>query len=263
MRQIRLLRLLHLSVNLFRIPNSIATIRAASCCIVPAYKRPCSQCSCIMAPRSSARLKALSENTLLPPPSQSAAKSKSVGQGRKRKTPADGEDAAPETPKKRSRKAVLKKPPQTPTPAAISLMSVPYSSGDVDDATPPPPVDRVANPLTTNAPLVSPETKRLVHNAAIEDLSPTKASKNKTTKTILEDAVAHLLSVDPRLKPVIEKHHCRVFSEEGLAEEIDPFRSLASGIISQQVRYSCRDPSIRILHSLPIWSSIGMESILS
>jgi DNA-3-methyladenine glycosylase II len=44
-----------------------------------------------------------------------------------------------------------------------------------------------------------------------------------------------LLSVDPGLKSLIEKHHCRVFSPEGLNEEIDPFRSLSSGIMAQQV----------------------------
>lgn len=33
----------------------------------------------------------------------------------------------------------------------------------------------------------------------------------------------------------MEKNHCRAFSPEGLAETIDPFESLASGIISQQV----------------------------
>ncbi|KAK7744588.1 3-methyladenine DNA glycosylase [Cytospora paraplurivora] len=41
--------------------------------------------------------------------------------------------------------------------------------------------------------------------------------------------------INPRLKPLIEAHHCRIFSAEGLAEKIDPFESLASGIISQQV----------------------------
>lgn len=56
-----------------------------------------------------------------------------------------------------------------------------------------------------------------------------------TTANILEDACAHLIKVNPRLKPLIEAHHCRVFSAEGLAEKIDPFESLVSGIISQQV----------------------------
>lgn len=37
------------------------------------------------------------------------------------------------------------------------------------------------------------------------------------------------------MKPLIEKHHCRIFSPEGLAEKVEPFESLCSGIISQQV----------------------------
>lgn len=37
------------------------------------------------------------------------------------------------------------------------------------------------------------------------------------------------------MKPLIDAHHCRVFSPEGLAEKIDPFEAITSGIISQQV----------------------------
>ena len=37
------------------------------------------------------------------------------------------------------------------------------------------------------------------------------------------------------LQPLIQKHYCRVFCPEGLAEECDPFRSLCSSIIAQQV----------------------------
>ncbi|KAG8168461.1 hypothetical protein KVR01_001210 [Diaporthe batatas] len=42
-------------------------------------------------------------------------------------------------------------------------------------------------------------------------------------------------TVDPRIEPLVSAHHCRIFSPEGLADKIDPFESLASGIISQQV----------------------------
>ena len=45
----------------------------------------------------------------------------------------------------------------------------------------------------------------------------------------------YLISVNENMRPIIEKHHCRLFSAEGLAETIDPFESLVSGIISQQV----------------------------
>jgi DNA-3-methyladenine glycosylase II len=52
---------------------------------------------------------------------------------------------------------------------------------------------------------------------------------------LLEEACAHLIKVDARMKALVDAHPCRVFSPEGLAEEIDPFESLCSGIISQQV----------------------------
>ena len=68
------------------------------------------------------------------------------------------------------------------------------------------------------------------------DESPSKAGPNSTTiECLLDDACAHLMKVDPELKSVIGQHQCRVFSPEGLAESIDPFRALSSGIISQQV----------------------------
>ncbi|KAF5014498.1 hypothetical protein F66182_14489, partial [Fusarium sp. NRRL 66182] len=56
-----------------------------------------------------------------------------------------------------------------------------------------------------------------------------------TTGTLLEKAIEHLISVDARLKPVVNQHHCHLFSPEGLAEQIDPFESLVSSIIGQQV----------------------------
>jgi DNA-3-methyladenine glycosylase II len=60
-----------------------------------------------------------------------------------------------------------------------------------------------------------------------------------TTGNILDEALAHLIKVEPKLKPVIDQHPCNVFSPDGLAEEIDPFKSLVSGIISQQVGDIC------------------------
>jgi DNA-3-methyladenine glycosylase II len=117
-------------------------------------------------------------------------------------------------------------------------MAAPYSSGDVDDSTPPP-VNRLVVPNGTNAALVTPETHRLVASKPVDQVSPSKFSKIKTTTAnVLDEAIEHLVKVEPKLKSVVEKHHCRIFSPEGLAEEIDPFRSLVSGIISQQV-WSC------------------------
>jgi DNA-3-methyladenine glycosylase II len=193
-----------------------------------------------MSSRRSARLSASSTNLQqtsnpknnMPPP-------KVANISKKRKIPlkedVPGDGDAPSTPKrKKSTKPV---PPMTPTPSAIGLMTAPYSSGDIDDSTPPP-LNRLAVPNGTNAPLVTPETHRLIVNEAVDQVSPSKKGNIKsTTGALLEEALDHLIKVEPKLKPVIEKHHCHVFSPEGLAEEIDPFRSLVSGIISQQVRH--------------------------
>ena len=37
------------------------------------------------------------------------------------------------------------------------------------------------------------------------------------------------------MAPLVAKHHCRIFAPEGLAEPVDPFRALCSGIMAQQV----------------------------
>ena len=190
-----------------------------------------------MSSRRSARLSEASPNLKqassaandMPPPQVA-----NISKKRKNPSKDDVPAAAPSTPKRK--KATKPVPPMTPTPSAIGLMTAPYSSGDIDDSTPPP-LNRLAVPNGTNAPLVTPETHRLLANKAVDQVSPSKKGNIKsTTGALLEEALAHLVRVEPRLKAVIEKHHCHVFSPEGLAEEIDPFRSLVSGIISQQVR---------------------------
>lgn len=162
---------------------------------------------------------------------------KKVNSGRKRKSapePQPSTDVAPSTPKKK-RTSKAKEPAAPHTPAAVGLMSAGYSSGDIDDSAPPA-INRLAVPNGTNAPLLSPETRRVISNKPLAQVSPSKVPQVKTTTgNLLDEAVAHLIKVSPKLKPVIEQHPCHVFSPEGLAEEIDPFRSLVSGIISQQV----------------------------
>lgn len=74
-----------------------------------------------------------------------------------------------------------------------------------------------------------------VYSTFEDNASPSKIGPPTTNKTLLDMANAHLISMDPALAPVIEKHYCKVFSPEGLEEKIDPFRSLASGIMAQQV----------------------------
>lgn len=100
-------------------------------------------------------------------------------------------------------------------------------------------VTRLADPNTTNAPLLSPETSRVIANTTAVISSDTTPSRPEqavtTTANILDIACAHLIRTEPRLAPLIAAHHCRIFAPEGLAEKIDPFESLVSGILSQQV----------------------------
>ena len=99
--------------------------------------------------------------------------------------------------------------------------------------------DRPAEPHRTNAPLITPKGSRLVtYDKETADASPSKTGVPRlttTTSDILEKACAHLVKMEPMLQPLIEKHYCRVFSPEGLAEECDPFRSLCSSIMAQQL----------------------------
>lgn len=134
----------------------------------------------------------------------------------------------------------------TPGSGTSKLTSNSYSTGDIDDATPPP-LDggtaiRPAQPHLTNALLRTPKGSRIsavtqvqgtsgpVHHAAEAD-----TGAETTTENLLKVASAYLCKQDPRLQKIVDQHHCRIFSPEGLAEEIDPFRSLASGIMAQQV----------------------------
>lgn len=144
---------------------------------------------------------------------------------------------APTTPKRNRATNDVRPPPITPTPSMVGLMSAPYSTGDIDDATPPP-QSRPVEPHRAAATLVTPGgTQVVAYNDEEQDLSPSKRlpRPTATTGSLLKEACDHLIKVDPRLKPVIDKFHCRIFAPEGLAEEIDPFRSLVSGIMGQQV----------------------------
>lgn len=121
----------------------------------------------------------------------------------------------------------------------------------------PPPLDRPVEPHRTNATLLTPHGSSLVaYSPGTEQISPSKAGRPRpttTTGTLLEKAVAHLIATDPRLKTVVEKHPCHLFSPEGLAEEVDPFRSLVSSIIGQQVSgaaaKSIRDKFVALFNS--------------
>ncbi|KAL2260710.1 hypothetical protein VTK26DRAFT_5209 [Humicola hyalothermophila] len=206
-----------------------------------------------MASRRSARLAAMvngakATDSVPPPPAPVASRKRKAAA----QPPPAGEEpksnAGPSTPRRRR---VIKEdgePPATPTPGAVQLM---VEGGQVDGTTPRQKprhaaVNRLADPSRTNALLRSPKTSRIIASKPVEAASPSKLSQiskpvaaatttTTTTANILEEACAHLIKVDPRMKPLIDKHHCRIFSPEGLAEQVDPFEALTSSIISQQV----------------------------
>jgi DNA-3-methyladenine glycosylase II len=195
-----------------------------------------------MSTRRSSRLRtAAVQDSTLP----AVAAKKPVNGGKKRKSTTKDEDKPtvgskdiePSTPKRKKVAKRSSSSPEAPTPAVTKLLSMCHGPGEVDDVIRPPVVNRLAVPNGTNAQLVSPETRRLVSNKPLDQVSPSKKPNGTTTtKNILDAALEHLIQMEPKLKPVIEKHPCNVFSEEGLAEVVDPFSSLVSGIISQQVR---------------------------
>ena len=148
----------------------------------------------------------------------------------------------------------------TPTPAQVSLFTGTYSTGDIDDATPPPlPDDRPAEPHITNALLKTPGGSSLMtYSRDAVESSPSKTGMPRpttTTNQLLEEACAHLLQVEPKLETVIKKHRCRIFSPEGLSEQIDPFRSLSTGIMGQQVSgaaaKSIKNKFIQLFNQVP------------
>ncbi|KAL2134106.1 hypothetical protein VTI74DRAFT_993 [Chaetomium olivicolor] len=192
-----------------------------------------------MASRRSARLAAMVSNAAvtepaLPPvPGPASRKRKATTQAPAADEPAD----APSTPRRR-RTVKVHVEPASPTPKAVGLIA----EGAHADLPKPAAFTRLADPRRTNALLRSPKTSRIIASDPIEPPSPSKlremtkpTSTTTTTATILDEALAHLIKVDPRMKPLIEAHPCRIFSPAGLAEQIDPFESLCSSIISQQV----------------------------
>ncbi|KAI0595901.1 DNA glycosylase [Biscogniauxia sp. FL1348] len=206
-----------------------------------------------MSTRRSARLSAASDlkSSSAPAPPPPSPPLQPAKRGRKRKADA-GEltqpvvngkvsEAAPTptTPSKRrapkKSAAVAAALPATPTPSRAKLIAEPAGSGSAPTTPKPRPaaVSRLADPNATNALLLSPETSRVVassRTAAVR--GPTTTT---TTTTLLDEANRHLISVDARMRPLVERNYCRIFAPEGLAEKIDPFESLCSGIISQQV----------------------------
>ncbi|KAI5858200.1 DNA glycosylase [Durotheca rogersii] len=195
-----------------------------------------------MATRRSARLSAAASTSVSVSASSQPASASApdpAPRGRKRKAALDTSQkavdeealeeatAAVATPRKRRVKKATTPPPTTPAASGGEPVTV-YETPKPKAAA----VRRLADPNATNATLLSPETSRVV----TRNTSPSKTPDSQiTTANILEEACKHLISVDPRMKPLIEKHHCHIFSPAGLSEKIDPFEAICSGIISQQV----------------------------
>ena len=142
----------------------------------------------------------------------------------------------PSTPPAKRRRT---SPPATTPASSVTAHGTLNDLKDSSDVSPPEPLSRPAEPHATNATLKTPGGSRLVpFSKEVVDSSPVKGGLKQpttTTQQLLEQACVHLVNTDPRMRPLIERHHCRIFSPDGLAEIIDPFESLCSGIISQQV----------------------------
>ncbi|GAW12992.1 hypothetical protein ANO14919_023680 [Xylariales sp. No.14919] len=213
-----------------------------------------------MSTRRSARL-AASESKASSSPSPAIAPPLPVQRGRKRKAGTDSEPngvtkeapvKAPKTSSKRRTQRTSTPPPPTPTPSNVKLMAEPASPRVATYATPTKKpraaaVDRLADSNITLATLLSPETSRIVTSKKARTRSPSaspskrplqdasSAPKVAEAANVLEEGNRFLISVDPRMRPLVENNHCRIFSPEGLAEQVDPFEALCSSIISQQV----------------------------
>ncbi|CBX92218.1 similar to DNA-3-methyladenine glycosylase [Plenodomus lingam JN3] len=139
-------------------------------------------------------------------------------------------------------------PPFTLTPSGATLLRPDPALTTLPTST------RPAEPHVTNATLSTPNGSHVVayRSSPIksDDTSPTKRRKARevvppdvgalpaastNVQQLLKDAEAHLIRTDERLRVLVEKHRCEMFSPEGLKEVIDPFTELSKGIIGQQV----------------------------
>lgn len=162
--------------------------------------------------------------------------SKPRGRKRTATTNASASGPAPKSSKLDMRSAV----PANETPRQADAMEHPAlpSGAQMRDSTPEAPANRLVQTHGTNAPLLSPSSYRLTTQKPMELVSPSKPGREKlSTENVLEKACEHLIKMDQtgKLKHIIEKNPCRLFSREGLAEVVDPFVTLCSSIIGQQV----------------------------
>jgi DNA-3-methyladenine glycosylase II len=178
----------------------------------------------------SASRSSVQNNSMLPPQAANTAKKRKASVG---KVDTDG----PNTPKRKTKTAPL----LTPTPSAVNAIA--HTAGASSPATPKSKKPRRADPKATNAPLQTPGGSKVLKSYPsdlLENGSPSKGGVT-TTENLLEKACAHLCTVDAKLKPLVERHTCKMFTPEGLAEHVEPFEALVSSIISQQVRVRARN----------------------
>lgn len=137
-----------------------------------------------------------------------------------------------------ARKRLKPEEQTTPTPSKRARTQIPHAQGPPNNAIGSPSLNRPAEPHITNAPVVTPQGSRHITYPPESIGATRKTGIPRPTTTIghiLEQACAHLTQVEPKLRPLIEKHYCRIFSPEGLTEECEPFKSLCCGIMAQQV----------------------------
>lgn len=201
-----------------------------------------------MAPRRSARISAAAEQKAATNAKPANGKKSNDGIRKTRKEPAkSGESNKISTAANAiiAEEASLSsfKVPEVPASSKREIANEAAPESFVTGATrshfTPPPLDRPVDPHRTNATLRTPRGSSVVaYPPGTQEVPPSKTGLPRptaTTGTLLDQAVAHLIATDPRLKPLIEKHPCPLFSPVGLAEEVDPFQALASSIIGQQV----------------------------
>ena len=98
---------------------------------------------------------------------------------------------------------------------------------------------RPTAPHVTNAPLITPKGSRVLALPLPDQDSRSRksivAKLITSTANVLSKACTHLIQTDTRMRPLIEAYSCDIFSPEGLAEECEPFKTIASGIMGQQV----------------------------
>ncbi|KAM5455719.1 3-methyladenine DNA glycosylase [Microsporum audouinii] len=128
-------------------------------------------------------------------------------------------------------------PPSLPPPTTPRTTS--NSNNNNNNANTAADLNRPIDPHRTTATLLTPRGSHITaYPSDVADASPSKTGLPRPTTTVgnlLTDAIDHLLTVDGKLKTVIDKFPDAPFRPADLAVEIDPFQALVSGIIGQQV----------------------------